>query len=136
MLSNERIFAVIPTSNLERARRFYGETLRLEETENGHQKDKLDRGRVSFEGAQGTMLLVYQPEAPANPKHTVAGWMVDDIDEAVDELTDRGVEFEDYSERMPDIDWDERGVGTSASNRSAWFRDPDGNLLVINEMRS
>ena len=58
--------------------------------------------------------------------YTILNFPVDDIDAAVDELLERGVDFEIYD----GFDQDERG--DRARRRGppiAWFRDPAGNIL-------
>ena len=65
---------------------------------------------------------------------TLAGWFVDDLDETMDELTSRGVVFEQYDQ--PPIQTDERGVFDSGRFRAAWIRDPDGNTMALTEVSS
>jgi hypothetical protein len=64
---------------------------------------------------------------------TVLNFEVDDIDQAVDELTGRGVRFERYAS----IPADEKGiVRTAPSPHIAWFTDPDGNILAVLQERA
>ena len=44
-------------------------------------------------------------------------------------LAAEGVEFEHYDTEA--IKTDERGVATIGDARSAWFKDPDGNVLGL-----
>jgi len=62
---------------------------------------------------------------------TVADWSVDDIEPVVDELTARGVEFERYDNAA--LTTDEKGIAVLGGRKSAWFKDPDGNLLGLVE---
>ncbi|MGH7430060.1 MAG: VOC family protein, partial [Candidatus Methylomirabilaceae bacterium] len=57
---------------------------------------------------------------------------VDNVDEAVDELTKRGVRFEIYNE--PDLKTDERGIARNGGPTIAWFKDPAGNILSVLEV--
>jgi hypothetical protein len=61
--------------------------------------------------------------------------MVADFDAVVDDLMSRGVTFDTYPE-MPDTEWDARGVASypESGSKSAWFKDPEGNILAINTM--
>jgi catechol 2,3-dioxygenase-like lactoylglutathione lyase family enzyme len=59
----------------------------------------------------------------------VAGWDVDDTERVVDELTSKGVTFEQYDEAP--LTTDEKGIATIDGAKVAWFRDPDGNTLGI-----
>jgi hypothetical protein len=72
--------------------------------------------------AGGNIVLIYP-----KPKHVPAGFTVlnfpvDSVDKAVDELTKRGVCFENYSE--PDFKTDERGIFHGGGPVIAWFKDP------------
>ena len=58
---------------------------------------------------------------------TILNFPVDDIEAAVDELADRGVEFERYD----DADQDERGIFRGEGPLIAWFKDPAGNILSV-----
>jgi hypothetical protein len=61
---------------------------------------------------------------------TVFGWRVGDLDAEIGELTARGIEFVRY-DGMPQ---DEAGVWTApGGTRIAWFKDPDGNTLSLND---
>jgi hypothetical protein len=53
---------------------------------------------------------------------------VSDFDGVVDDLRSRGVTFEEYN--SPPV-VTENGVATIGGVKSAWFKDPDGNLLGI-----
>lgn len=55
--------------------------------------------------------------------------MVDDIEKEVEELTGKGVVFEQYNS-----DWiktDERGIAEFEGQKAAWFKDPDQNILGL-----
>jgi hypothetical protein len=53
--------------------------------------------------------------------------MVDDIDSAVDELTERGVTFLRYDS----FEQDGRGIHRGGGPLIAWFTDPAGNVLSV-----
>ena len=67
------------------------------------------------------------------------GWKVDDVEAAVAELRERGVEFERYD--FPDlrtVDEITDIPGTYPSDggigeRAAWFRDSEGNLIGLGQ---
>ena len=133
MLAGARIFAIVPTTDLARARRFYGGTLDLPEVAVPGGDQAIDEGQLAFAGADGSVLFIYQRPMAAPPEHTVAGFAVDAFDETVDALIARGVTFEVYRD-MPGVQWDERGVADMGGMRGAWFKDPDGNILALEEM--
>ncbi|HEX4221774.1 MAG TPA: VOC family protein [Pseudonocardiaceae bacterium] len=114
--------AFVGVSDLDRAERFYGETLGLE----------LDDQRPFALVAQvgGTELRITAVEQVRAAPYTVLGWGVADIDATVDLLTLRGIEFTRYE----GMEQDARGIWTSPSAaRIAWFLDPDGNNLSLTQ---
>ena len=126
MLTNTESFSGLAVRDLDAARRFYGETLGLEVSVLDEQYGLLD-----VKLGDGRSLLVYgkPDQQPAN--FTVLNFRVPDIEEAVDGLTARGVEFERY-EGMPQ---DEKGVMREGGPYIAWFRDPAGNILSVLQQR-
>ena len=123
MLTDARITAVVPTTDLDRAREFYGQTLGLSEMD-----ASLPGGELLFRCGGGTMLEVYERPTAGEAEHTLATWGVGDVPGAVAELRDRGVRFEDYD--FPGLKT-EGGIATVGDFQAAWFRDPDGNILCI-----
>ena len=122
MLANSRVAAILPAVDLARAKEFYEKKLGLLPV------DTPVAGAM-FESGRGTVLGLYQRDAPTRADHTVAGWVVDDIEAVVDALRKRGVVFEQYD--MPGIKTDERGIATLGPGKSAWFKDTEGNILSI-----
>ena len=49
------------------------------------------------------------------------------IEQAVDELTAKGIRFEHY----PQFDQDEKGIMRGQGPDIAWFKDPAGNVLSV-----
>jgi hypothetical protein len=63
-------------------------------------------------------------------KYTVLGWHVPDILAVVQQIEKAGIKLE----RFPNMAQDERGIWTAPSGaKVAWFRDPDENLLSVNQ---
>jgi predicted enzyme related to lactoylglutathione lyase len=125
MLTQARIVAIVPVSDVEAAVGFYGDMLGLELKE--RRSDLPENREAEFEAAGGT-LLAYESVGAGQSRHTVAGFRVDDIDEAVATLRERGVVFEEYD--LPDLRT-ENGIATVGDVRAAWCRDPDGNILAF-----
>jgi predicted enzyme related to lactoylglutathione lyase len=125
MLTQARIVAIVPVSDVEAAVGFYGDMLGLELKE--RRSDLPENREAEFEAADGT-LLAYESVGAGQSRHTVAGFRVDDIDEAVATLRERGVVFEEYD--LPDLRT-ENGIATVGDVRAAWCRDPDGNILAF-----
>jgi catechol 2,3-dioxygenase-like lactoylglutathione lyase family enzyme len=125
MLTQARIAAVVPVADVDAAVRFYGDTLGLRLKE--RRSDLPENREAEFEAADGT-LLVYESVGAGQSRHTVAGFRVENIEEAVAALRERGVVFEDYD--LPDLKT-ENGIATIGDVRAAWCRDPDGNILAV-----
>ncbi|MFN2123828.1 MAG: VOC family protein [Candidatus Promineifilaceae bacterium] len=134
MLANSPVVATIPCVDLKRARRFYGVTLGLPEMDLPI-PDAPDGQPIgaAFQSGGDTMIFVYRRDEPATSDHTAAGWWVSDFDTVVDELMSRGITFDTYP-NMPDVAWDARGVASAPDSgyQTAWFKDPEGNVLAIN----
>jgi catechol 2,3-dioxygenase-like lactoylglutathione lyase family enzyme len=117
--------AMMAVSDLDRAKRFYGDQLGLGP---GEEEEQLVRYRC----ADGTGILVYlAPDNAGKSPASLAGWRVGNLDETMDELASRGVVFEHYDQ--PGIKTDERGVFDAGRFRAAWVTDPDGNTMAIAE---
>lgn len=122
-LSNHRIGAAVPVADMRRARDFYEGTLGLTAG-----NDDPDGGRT-YECGERTTLHVFPSAGAGGSGATVAGWDVDALEPLVDDLTARGVSFERYDDER--LATDEKGIATFGSSKSAWFKDPDGNLFAI-----
>jgi catechol 2,3-dioxygenase-like lactoylglutathione lyase family enzyme len=122
MLNNNRISAVLVSTDLEASQRFYegkvGMTLSTETIPN----------HLLFEAGDGTTLLIYGRPNPNLADHTQVRFWSTDIETDVKELADRGVEFDDYD--TPTFKT-ENHIATTPIGRSAWFKDPDGNTIAI-----
>jgi catechol 2,3-dioxygenase-like lactoylglutathione lyase family enzyme len=126
MLTNSKAFSGFAVDDLGKAREFYEGTLGLRvevlDEENG-------LAFLHLAGDRTTAMYQKPDLQPAN--YTILNFPVDDIDEAVDELGRRGVQFERYD----GFDQDEKGIARgSATGRGpdiAWFKDPAGNTLSV-----
>ena len=119
-----RMVGFVNTNDPERAKSFYGSSL-------GFALQHEDEFALVFD-ANGTMLRVVKARSFTPAIGTVLGWQVDDIYDAIRELTPRGVRFEQFG--LPFMPQDEHGVWlASSTDRVAWFKDPDGNVLSISQ---
>jgi catechol 2,3-dioxygenase-like lactoylglutathione lyase family enzyme len=122
MLAKSHVVAFVATTDGNRARLFYGETLGLTVVS--------DDAFALVCDANGTPLRIQKVEALRPHAFTVLGWEVADIEATVDGLTKRGLRFE----RFEGMRQDARGIWSAPSGaRVAWFKDPDGNTLSLTE---
>jgi catechol 2,3-dioxygenase-like lactoylglutathione lyase family enzyme len=122
MLEYKQAFSGVSVDDIPGAKEFYGETLGLKVTED-------EAGFLQLHIGDGDFVFVYPKPDHEPATYTMLNFVVDDIDRAVEQLTDAGVSFEDYE------DTDDRGVmrGRSIGRGPdiAWFRDRAGNVLAV-----
>ena len=121
MFTNTKAYSGFSVDDVEKAKDFYGGTLGLNVTE--------ENGMLGLHIADGGDILVYPKENHVPATYTVLNFPVDDIDNAVDELTELGVAFERYE----GMNQDETGVMRGDGPAIAWFTDPAGNVLSVLE---
>jgi catechol 2,3-dioxygenase-like lactoylglutathione lyase family enzyme len=80
---------------------------------------------VTYKDASGGWFLVYPSQFAGTAKSTYVSFEVANVEEAVKELRDRGVLFEEYD--MPGLKTVE-GIAEIQGVKGAWFKDPDGNI--------
>src|SRR5919108_2831576 len=123
-LSSYRVGAAVAVSDMSRAREFYEGKLGF--TAAG---DDPDGGRTYECGEQTTLHVFPSPSAGRGTGATVAGFTVDDLEQIVDELTAAGVTFERYDDER--ISTDDKGIAVFGKSKSAWFKNPNGNVLAL-----
>jgi len=126
MFNHAKPFSGFSVNDLQKAKRFYQETLGLEVAD-------APMGTLELRIDDDTKVLVYEKPNHAPSTFTILNFPVDDIDRAVDELTDRGVRFEVYKEG--ELKTDAKGVHRDDGPKIAWFKDPAGNYLSVLENR-
>lgn len=114
--------AFVPCSDLEVSSLFYGEVLGLRLLETSEFANAYD--------VNGTQLRVTLVDRPAGAPYTVLGWRVLDIVAAARALREAGVEFKCYDGMIQD----EHDIWTApGGSRIAWFADPDGNIISLQQ---
>lgn len=121
MLKGYESATMIPTKDLEKARPFYEDVL-------GFSVNWEGPNGVNYQSG-GTTFSVYPTQFAGTAQHTLIGWKVDDIESVVDDLTSKGVTFEQYD--MPELKTDAKGIAMMGEEKGAWFKDPDGNILSL-----
>ncbi|HEY9380757.1 MAG TPA: VOC family protein [Burkholderiales bacterium] len=122
MLKDSKAFSGFSVDDIPKAKAFYGETLGLDVSE--------EHGMLDLRLAGGAEVLVYPKPNHEPATFTILNFPVDDIEKAVDELSRRGVRFEQYED---EIETDERGIFRGEGPLIAWFKDPAGNILSVLE---
>ena len=122
MLGDKDAAANIAVKDLEVAKRFYGETLRL--TQVGSEADEL----IVFRSGN-SMINVYRSKYAGTNQATALTWVVGEgVESVVEALKAKGISFEHYD--MLEIRR-EGDVHIGGNMKVAWFKDPDGNILNI-----
>ncbi len=124
MLGKAPATPMIAVKDLDRARKFYEDTLGLSA------KEEMSGEVLTVKSGQ-TPITVYRSEFAGTNKATALTFEVDDINSEVRELKEKGIFFEHYELEgltpKGDIFEGEGGFKT------AWFKDPDGNILSLIE---
>jgi len=122
-LARAQVTCILPVKDMARARRFYEEGLGLEPV--GAKPD----GKFVYRCGDALLALFPRGE-PSKAEHTAVSFEVKDVAREVDELTKRGVRFEDYD--YPGLKTVNK-VCVLGSEKAAWFKDPEGNILCIHQ---
>lgn len=125
MFANTKAFSGFAVPNLKEAEKFYGDTLGIDITK-GEMGDLV----LNLTGGRDTFIYEKPDFEPAT--YTILNFVVDDVDRAVDKLSQKGVKFERYE----GFDQDEKGIARGDQGPAiAWFKDPAGNILSVLEDR-
>ncbi|WP_316748724.1 VOC family protein [Pedobacter gandavensis] len=124
MLRNSKSFSSFSVDDLERARAFYGGVLGLE------LKDD-PMGILELHVAGSSPIVIYPKHNHVPATFTILNFPVQNVEDLVDALVEKGVKFEHYAEA--DFKTDEKGVFRGDGPVIAWFKDPAGNILSILE---
>lgn len=117
MFGNTTAFSGFSVDDIAAAQRFYGEVLGVRVAE--------ENGMLQLDVGGERSVLVYPSPEHRPGSYTVLNFPVADIEAAVDELVERGVELEHY-------EWvDDKGINRQGGPLIAWFKDPAGNVLSV-----
>jgi catechol 2,3-dioxygenase-like lactoylglutathione lyase family enzyme len=122
MLGSNDVCVTLAVKDMAVAAKFYEQTL-------GLTKDMESPGGTFYKSGSGGVFVYPSPATAGSNKATYAAWMVSDVEAVVTELKAKGVAFEHYTD-LPGVklDGDIHSIG---STKTAWFKDPDGNILNI-----
>ena len=123
-LAHSGVALMLPVTDVDRATRFYEKSLGLELTGTN------EEGSALFAvGSDAQLVLLPRPESRPS-ESTAMSFEVDDIAAEIRDLEDRGVAFEDYD--LPGLTTEDH-VCEFGTEKAAWFKDPDGNVLCLHE---
>ena len=123
-LTHRTVAMMLPVTDVDRAQKFYSESLGLDHTGFNDEGSAL----YSLQGGSTLMLL---PRPDSQPSESTAmAFEVDDLSSEISELEGKGVAFEDYD--LPELRTVDH-VADLGSERAAWFKDPDGNVICLHQ---
>ena len=126
MFKHTRTFSSFSVDDLNKAKEFYENTLGIKAEEYKDMGLKLHLSDKS-------VIFIYPKPNHEPATFTVLNFVVDDIDTALEALTEKGVIFINYD--IEQIPQDEKGIhrGLNAGKGPdiAWFEDPAGNILSV-----
>jgi catechol 2,3-dioxygenase-like lactoylglutathione lyase family enzyme len=124
MLGKADATPMIAVKDLDRARQFYEDTLGL--------KTKEEWGGEGMTMESGdTLINVYRSEFAGTNRATALTFQVDDAEKEVGELREKGIFFEKYD--LPGLRPQGDLYVGEGGFKTAWFKDPDGNILSLIE---
>ena len=124
MLKDIDSSAILAVSDLARARDFYHDKLGLDLSQD-------TEGVLSFKTGKTTLHVYVSDFAGTNQANAVVWGVGDQLDAIVADLAGKGIKFEHY----PDMGLDYKdGIHSSGDFKAVWLKDPDGNILHLNNM--
>ena len=120
MFKDTKAFSGFSVDDIPKAKDFYSRVLGLNVTE--------EHGMLFLHIASGADILIYPKSNHVPATYTILNFPVPDVEQAVDELTRRGVRFEHYDGEMKT---DAKGIMRGQGPDIAWFKDPAGNFLSV-----
>jgi catechol 2,3-dioxygenase-like lactoylglutathione lyase family enzyme len=122
MFDSAKMVGFVPTMDYDKSRDFYVGKL-------GFQFVSLDQYALVVSVGGHRIRIAKVPNFKPL-QGTILGWEVQDIENAVHWLRERGVNAEKY----PFVQDQNLGIWTTPNgDRVAWFKDPDGNVLSVSQ---
>jgi predicted enzyme related to lactoylglutathione lyase len=124
MTNFQNAFGSFAVNDLGKTKTFYGELLGLKIIKN-------DMGLMELYTAVNKPIMIYPKEDHSAASFTILNFLVPDIESAVDDLTEKGIAFEQYDGTTKT---NEKGICRNEHGPAiAWFKDPSGNILSLIE---
>jgi catechol 2,3-dioxygenase-like lactoylglutathione lyase family enzyme len=125
MLRGRQLLPTIPARDLVRARTWYAEKL-------GLSADAEEAEALLYRSGEDRLFLLFSSDEAGTARHQLAAWEVDDLEAEVAELKSRGVRFEEYDQ--PGLRT-VNGIAATPVGKAAWFKDSEGNILTLTQLR-
>ena len=129
MFKDTQAFSSFSPNNIPETKQFYSEVLGVEVSE------EKEMGFLQLHLATGGLVMIYpKGDGHIPATYTVLNFPVEDVEQTVDALGEKGVTFEQYT---GELQTDEKGIagGDGHGPRIAWFKDPAGNILSVLETK-
>ena len=123
MLGKADATPMLAVKDVDRAKQFYSEKL-------GFDTGDEMGGEVVTLKSGNTDITVYRSEFAGTNKATALTFDVDDIESEVRDLKEKGIFFEHYDVQGLTPKGD---IYEGEGMKTAWFKDPDGNILSLFE---
>ncbi len=124
MLDTGKAFSSFSVSDISKAKEFYGGKLGMKIRDG-------EMGTLELIIANNSVVIIYPKPNQVPAEFTILNIPTDNIDEAVDELKEKCIEFLQYNNES--IKTDHKGVMRGNGPNIAWFKDPAGNILSVIE---
>ena len=125
MWSERRVATMIPASDIERAKKWYADTLDLKPTSED------PNAGVQYRMGEGTEFWLYPSNFAGTNQATAMGFLAQDLQAEMDDLKRKGARFEEYD--IPGVKTVEGITEFAPGERGAWFKDSEGNILALFE---
>ncbi|MBP1652677.1 MAG: hypothetical protein H6Q26_2834 [Bacteroidetes bacterium] len=123
MIITSKAFSGFSVNDIQKAKTFYQDKLGMEVTDG-------PMGVMELHINNDSKVLVYPKPTHTPASYTVLNFPVDNIDQAVDELSSKGIRFIKYG---GELNTDDKGIFRGGGPLIAWFEDPAGNILSVIE---
>ena len=123
MFKYSSVFSGFSVNDLDKAEEFYSNILEFSVKTNA-------MGYIELDIPDNNNIIIYPKPDHQPAVFTVLNIPVENIDEAVNHLVKKGIQFEQYE---GEIATDEKGICRSDGKGPdiAWFKDPAGNIISI-----
>jgi len=121
MLGEKNAIATVAVKDIGRAKKFYEGVL-------GLKPRPTQEPSVAEYQSGNAEVMVYESKYAGTNQATAVTWFVDQLENLVQTLKSKGVQFEHYN--MPGVKL-EGDIHLAGRLKNAWFKDPDGNVLAL-----